>query len=222
MASAPQPSASLRPRLPPRGLALALAAALAACKPAPPADAPAGNPERAVEDVVQSATETLAAADAEAEVRASMEKLLAAGAFRATLQGPGGQIMTMEHVAPDRYRISLPAGTQVVIGDTMYMSMQGRTTRVPVPPGTVSQWREPFDRVALAAEALGRDPVEGVPARRYRIRQTGAKPTDIELWIDEGGYPLQVRVNPTEPGGQPTVLRYSGFNDPGIRIDPPE
>ena len=55
-----------------------------------------------------------------------MDKFLAARSFHASMHMEGAQTMTneMDFVAPDRYRMQMTAGTQVIIGDTMYMETQ--------------------------------------------------------------------------------------------------
>ena len=73
-----------------------------------------------------------------------MDKFLAASSFHASMHMEGAQTMTneMDFVAPDRYRMQMTAGTQVIIGDTMYMETRGKRMQVPLPAGTISQWRD--------------------------------------------------------------------------------
>ncbi|WP_454832345.1 hypothetical protein [Pseudoxanthomonas wuyuanensis] len=211
-----------------RLLLLALiATALAACKAdAPPAEEvaiPAGNATAA------GVEPALSSHDAVAEVTASMDRFLAARSFHASMRIEGERPMTseMEFAAPDRYRISLPVGTQIIIGDTMYMDMHGQRTRVPIPEGTISQWRDPLkieqNLDGLSAEFLGNEPLHGTPARKYQVRHSYPEPGEFTYWIGADGLPLQLRHSGQGEGGPYVMtLRYSRYNDPGIRVVAPE
>ena len=62
------------------------------------------------------------------ETAASMQKVLAARSYHATMDLAGAHPMRNEidFVAPDRFRMKLPMGTQTIIGNTMIMSINGR------------------------------------------------------------------------------------------------
>ena len=209
-------------------LPLALLLALAACKGQP--DAPAAG----AQDAAAAAIPTPAAvvADARAEVRAAMEKFLAARSFHATMRIKGGaqgmMINEMDFVAPDRYRITMPnVGTQTVIGDTMYMSMHGRTAKMPMPKGTLTQWRDPArmaqNEATMTVEALGADTVGTEPAKKYLIHHTQPQPIDVLMWVGDDGRPLQLEVSSTMQGSKvETSVRYSHCDDPSIVIDAPK
>lgn len=168
------------------------------------------------------------AVDALAEVTASMERFLAARSFHAVMTVEGGQPMQneMDFVAPDRYRMIMPVGTQVIIGDTMYMEMHGQQTKVPIPEGTISQWRDPMkireNRSGMSAEFLGEENVAGQRARKYRVRHTQPEPGEFLYWIDREKRPLQLQHSGETASGPYTMtLVYSRFDDPGITIDAP-
>lgn len=227
------------PRRPPYPLAPALLAglipvALGACTPDAPqaparADeaAPARSPAAAV---AAAALDPLA--DPRAEVEASMRKFIAAGSYHASMHVDGGADGSMtselDFVAPDRYRLTMPRlGTQVIIGDTMYMAMQGRAMKVPLPEGTLGQWRDPArleeNRAETSVRALGREAVDGRPARKYAVHHARPEPVDVTMWIGDDDLPLQIRVAGTSQGhGATTTIRYSRFDDPTIRITPPQ
>jgi outer membrane lipoprotein-sorting protein len=162
-----------------------------------------------------------AVAGAREDIRASMDKMLAARSYHATMQVGGARPMTSEidFVAPDRYRMSLPMGTQTIVGDRMMMSIGGHQMAVPLPKGTLTKWRDPanLDRnmATMTARALGVDMLDGHPAKKYRITNSQPQPSESTLWIGAGGYPLQIRVD----GKDPATIRYSRFNDPTLRID---
>ncbi len=136
--------------------------------------------------------------------------------------------LEMDFVAPNRYRMQTPMGTQYVIGDTMHMTLDGRTMRVPMPKGTASQWRE-SDRLfremdQMKIEALGMEAAGGKPARKYRMTQaTGNPPTTSLIWVGMDGYPVKIETTGVAGGRTSTVsVHYSRFNDPGIKVEPPK
>lgn len=219
-----------------------LVLALVACKPSAPA-VPAGSTEAA-----------RSAAPAEADVRAlqavglpapmqavkqSMDTFVEARSFHATMVMEGAKDMTteMDFVAPDRYRLTMPVGTQVIIGDTMHMQVDGRTMKVPLPAGTISQWRDPLkiqeNKDSLDVESQGADTVDGMPATKYLVRNTlpaGSTPatgepgvTEFTYWVGDDGLPLQLQHSGESQGKPYTMtIRYTRFNDPGIVIDAPK
>ena len=169
-----------------------------------------------------------ALAGAREDVEASMQKFIALKSYHATMQMGGAQSMTtqLDFVAPDRYRISTPAGAQHIIGDQMVMTIQGHTMRVPVPKGTLAQWRDPAsihkNTASSTFTALGVGVVDGKPARKYRMVNRQSPETSSVMWIGGDGYPLQIEVS-GKTRGKPvtTTIRYSRFNDPTLRIAAP-
>ena len=135
--------------------------------------------------------------------------------------------MEMDFVAPDRYRMKMPMGTQYVIGDTMYMTMNGRTMKTPLPQGQVGEFRDPAKfaehKATMTVEALGSEAVDGQaatqvsgpqhPARSRRVDDVGGRgrlsACKIEVTGDAGGQVTR------------TTIRYSRFNDPTIKVEPP-
>jgi hypothetical protein len=210
-----------------RPLALAcLVLAVAACKPSAPAQPAAAVPAPAMADAAD-APDPLASP--EDEVKASMDKFLKAKSFHAVMTMQGARAMTneMDFVAPDRYRMTMPVGTQVIVGDTMYMQADGRSMKVPLPKGTLNQWRDPLkieeNKAGLSVEALGSDSVEGRAAKKYLVRNTQSEPNEFTFWIGSDGLPLQL-LHQGQAQGKPysMTLRYSRFDDPSITIDPPQ
>ena len=207
-----------------------LAVALAACKPAAPTDAsavPATTPAPTGAETAPPAPPTTSRSAAD-EVKASMDKFLAARSFHASMHMEGAQTMTneMDFVAPDRYRMQMTAGTQVIIGDTMYMETKGKRMQVPLPAGTISQWRDPLkiqeNKEGLSVEAQGSETIDGQAARKYLVRNTVPENTEFTYWIGDNGLPVQL-LHKGESQGKPyaMTLRYSRFDDPTIKIDAP-
>lgn len=227
------------PRLPaPALLAGLLLLALGACRPDTPqapvaaaADeaAPARSPATAV---AEAAAALNPLADPRAEVNASMQKFIAASSYHASMHIDGGADGSMtnelDFVAPDRYRMTMQhVGTQTIIGDTMYMNMRGQTMKMPLPGDTLSRWRDPArleeNQADTTVRALGREAVDGTPARKYVVHHTKPQPADVTMWIGDDDLPLQIRVAGTAQGhSATTTIRYSRFNDSSIEITPPQ
>lgn len=203
--------------------ACVLFALLAACKPgaAPEAAAvaPAPAAERAPAPVVSNPR---------AEVVAAMRKFWGLRSYHAAMHvegGPRGTIdSSVDFVAPDRYRMEMPGrGSQVIVGDTMYLDVGGRHMKVPLPEGTISQWRDPAKladaETEMDVQGQGLDTIDGQPAKRYLVRVQKPKPTSIAIWIGDAGLPLQIASD--NPLGSATI-KYSRFDDPALVIDTPK
>ena len=231
-----------------RMLSLIAICALAACKPAATPGTDAGVTPPASPSTVPAAAASAARpstlariagdlnplSDPKAAIKASMDRFLALRSYHAAMDFEGGPGTTMgdhamghheiDFVAPDRFRLQMPMGTQVIIGDTMYMHMRGRTMQVPMPKGTLSQWRDPAkleqSEAGMTVQDQGRDTVGGVPTRKYRVHHAQPKPVDVTMWINGDGLPLQIQVASVVQGKTLTsTTRYSRFNDPTIRVD---
>lgn len=218
-----------------RPLALAcLVLALAACKPSAPADTAASAQTEPAGTMEKAAAAQNPLSSPEDEMKASMDKFLKAKSFHAVMDMQGAQSMAieMDFVAPDRYRMKMPMGTQVIIGDTMHMQVEGRSMKMPLPKGTLSQWRDPLrieeNKAEMNVESLGSDSIDGQPAKKYLVRHTEPKASqpqsnEFTFWIGGDGLPLQL-VSQGDAQGKPysMTLRYSRFDDPSIVIDAPQ
>lgn len=215
-------------------LAAALLPILAACKPAatPGASVDAASPATMAAATPQApatpaADASLPAASARDAVVAAMRKFIDVRSYHASMQMQtprGMRTNEMDFVAPDRFRMQIEGmGTQYVIGDTMTMSMRGRSMQVPMPKGTLTQWRDPAnlgkDEAAIRAEAQGTETVDGVSTHKYLVHGTGPAAEGTTLWIGDDGYPVQM-VSHSPAGG--VTVRYSRFNDPTITVEPPK
>ncbi len=172
----------------------------------------------------------LAHAGAREDIEASMQKFVAAKSWHATMRIDGKRPMTneLDFTAPDRYRIQMAGmGTQYIIGDSMTISMQGHTMKVPMPKGTLSRYRDPVqlheNAKSITAEALGKDTIDGKQARKYSIHNREQPDADMLMWIGGDDYPVQIKVaNKGKGAAAGTVtFRYSRFNDPTIRVQAP-
>lgn len=212
-----------------RPLTLAgLVLVLAACKPSTPTDSapPQASPTGTLEKTTAA---LIPLSRPEDEVKASMDKFLKARSFHAVMdmQGAQSMVIEMDFVAPDRYRMKMPLGTQVIIGDTMHMQAQGRTMKMPLPEGTLTQWRDPLKiaehKAGMSVEALGDENIDGQAAKKYLIKHAEPKPSEFTFWVGNDGLPLRL-ASQGEAQGKPysMILRYSRFDDPGIVIDAPQ
>ena len=161
---------------------------------------------------------------------AMSKKFLALRSYHATMINSDKRApkTEMDFVAPDRYRIAMPPmGEQYMIGDTMYMTVEGRSMRIPMPKGTMTQWREPtraFREVEkMQIEALGQETLNGKPTKKYRFSQTGAQATSTLIWVGADGYPAKMETTGVAGKRAYTMtVFYSRFNDPSIKIDLPK
>ena len=166
------------------------------------------------------------------ELHAAFAKFLKVDSFRATVTDlkQGQPVSTMEFVAPDRYRMKTADGTsQLIIGDAMYMDMNGQMMRVPV-PGVAKLTAQYRNEEALremegnmAVQALPDAVVDGEPTKAYAYRVTEPVKADVKTWISvKTGLPIQVESSGRFMGIQSTTrIRYSDFGDPAIRIEAP-
>lgn len=158
----------------------------------------------------------------------AMARFRQARAFQARmhLEGARPQDSQLEYVAPDRYRLQLPLGTQVVIGDTLYLQAGERSERLPLPAGLLAQWRDPLQLQAgeqLQVEDLGADPLEGQPAHLYRVIHPDPARPPMRLWIDADGRPRRIEQRGRDAAGADYRLQidYTRFDDPALRIEAP-
>ncbi|GAA5000708.1 hypothetical protein FNZ56_10485 [Pseudoluteimonas lycopersici] len=214
-------------------LALALLTILAACKPAATPDTAANASSPAAASAPAAANPVAAVAqavlpDAKGEVVAAMRKFTGVHSYHAAMHlegGPRGPIdNAVDFVAPDRYRMEMAGrGSQVIVGDTMYMDINGRTMQVPMPAGTLTQWRDPAKladaQANMTVDDQGSDSVDGQSAKKYVVHVAQPKETTTTIWIGDAGLPLQILAN--NPMGQATI-KYSRFDDPTISIEPPK
>ncbi len=169
---------------------------------------------------------TTALASPHDEVTRAVGKLASASSYVIHIDAPqagtGGRI-EMQYVAPDRYRMMLPgAPAQTIIGNQAYMEMAGRVMRVPLPAGTLDRMRDQAHiretQENARIEAAGSDVIDGAPASKYRIIHPDQPGTEVMLWVNGEGWPLQMQVD----GGEGSAtMRYSRFNDASLVIQPP-
>jgi len=174
----------------------------------------------------------LACAAPKDDLHGAFVKFLAARSFHAevTNLASGENISSMDFVAPDRYRVHAAGGPeQLVIGDTIYMDMDGKLTpmRMPGIAKTVAQYRD-VDFVkqiesGMDVQALAEDSVNGEAARVYAYTVTQPMKADAKAWVStRTGLPIQIESKGSFMGhAVNTRVRYSRFDDASIHIDAP-
>ena len=167
------------------------------------------------------------------ELHDAFAKFLNATSFRASVTDmkKNEAVSSMEFVAPDRYRIKTVHGpTQYIVGDVMYMDMNGKPMRMPVPGvgKMVAQYRN-ADFLAdieqgMSVQALPDETVDGEAAKVYAYSLTKPVKSDAKTWVSQkSGLPIQVESTGSFMGHSATTrVRYSDFNDASIKIDLPD
>jgi hypothetical protein len=215
---------SLRPLIP-LLLAAATVTLLGACARESAADRipSAAEATSPVSTALADAVSPLSAKD---EIGKVMDAFLEVKSYHVdmtTATPKGDMAMDMDFVAPDRYRMKTPMGTQYVIGDTMYMTMNGRTMKMALPKGQIANYRDPAqfeaNKATMTVEALGNDTIDGQSARKFLVRNTQPRPSESTIWVNGDGYPLRIEVVGQQAAR--VSIRYSRFNDPAIRVDAP-
>ena len=172
-----------------------------------------------------------ALADARGDLHTAYLKMLSLKTYKATMvdMGSSRTISTVEFQAPDRMRMTMENRmTTIVVGDTMYMTVNGRSMVVPMPKGTLSKYRneDTLREIEKGAVVTSEGPgmVGSQPARKYRFRTVyKGHPSDSVAWVGvASGLVLQVETSSSQ-GGKAANMRmlYSDFNNPAIRISKP-
>lgn len=166
------------------------------------------------------------------ELHDAFAKFLKAHSFHATVTDikKGEQLSAMDFVAPDRYRLKSAHGPeQYIIGDAIYMDMNGKLTRLPVPGvgKMTAQFRnEDFLHEVeggMSVQALPDEAIDGETTKVYAYTTTKPAKSDAKTWISEKtGLPIQIESTGSFMGHTSTTrVRYSNFDDPAIKIDAP-
>ena len=172
-----------------------------------------------------------ALADARGDLHAAFAKNTAATAYRSTITdlASGKLVATVDYQAPGRYRVQPTGGPASVIADgKMHINVNGQAMSMPLPAGTLEQYRSDAAwkkmEVDTAFSALGLSAVGAEPARKYHWVTTGKDAAAGDAWVSvKSGYVLQVETA-GKPGSKAGAVRvrYSGFNDPAIRVVAPK
>ena len=160
-------------------------------------------------------------ADAYGDLVRTRNAFLAAKSWHGSEVMPDGRTVIVDYVAPDRWRISpTPKITELLIGDTVYMSTNGKTTKLPIPGGMLQQTIAGFKNMPASADVKssakdrGTRMVGGQLVRVYTFTTKGVPAT---LYVGRSWLPVQ-NVVKTSQGN--VTITYSRYNDPAIVIEP--
>ncbi|OGT58923.1 MAG: hypothetical protein A3E01_05995 [Gammaproteobacteria bacterium RIFCSPHIGHO2_12_FULL_63_22] len=170
-------------------------------------------------------------ADARQELHQAFVRNMALKSFKATMVDLSSNktVSVVEFQAPDRFRVT-PTGapSSVIVGDTMYMSIDGRTMKMPMPKGTFGKYRNE-DAIkdlekGTVVESRGMGRVGAQPARLYRfLSAKGKDQYTSTVWVGvASGQVLQLETS-GKSAGKPFSMRmlYTDFNSPKIKVNAP-
>jgi len=152
--------------------------------------------------------------------------------LRACIDRPTGKYhakSVVEFQAPDRYRVTSEGRPpSLIIGTTMYMDMDGKLMKIPMPglQAMLAQYRNPDVLKQLEAgttvESLGNEIVNGQPAKKYHYTTTQPHVSSNFIWIGANGSVIQLETSGTM-AKKPfhTTIKYSLYNSPTIKISAP-
>ncbi len=164
----------------------------------------------------------LAAADAYGDLQTAQKTWAALKSWHAVEHLSNGTIVTVDFVAPDRYRVTLPQMTEVLIGSDVYMVRDGKT--MPMPPmmgGRAQSMLQSYrfaplqDVIKSSIKDLGMETIDNQPTHAYSFSSTDGDSVKLNLGSDH----LPVQSVSQTPKGSVTIV-YSGYNSP-ITIDAP-
>jgi hypothetical protein len=171
---------------------------------------------------------TAASAGPREDLHMAFSKFLAQTTFRGDIVGNmagRSSHSTIEFQAPDRVRVTTDGRPPVVmIGNTMYMEMNGRAMKVPMPAGNpMTQYRDAsllaqLER-GMLVEDLGLDAV----GHKYRYTVDKPQPSTSLVWVSiKSGLPVQLQTSRAMMGKPvDTIIRYDRFGDASIKISAP-
>lgn len=173
-----------------------------------------------------------AAATPKDEVHAAYTRFLAMKSFKADMSSTTGKYKsssTVEFVAPDRYRVTnIGQASNLIIGNTMYINMDGHAMKIPMPglKDMIAQYRNPEMLKELAGdvvvESLGSELHNGKATKKYRYTMTKPVASSNIMWVAANGDILQIDTSGTlQKKPFHTVIQYSQFNSPAIKISTP-
>lgn len=154
-------------------------------------------------------------ADPNSDLNRAAAAFNAARSYHAVEQFSNGRTMTVDHVAPDRWRLQPdPKTNEVVIGNRFYMN--GRL--IPFMGGAIRAELSHFNmtitpEIQSSLRDLGWQMVNGVRTHAYSYTSSGVPET---LYIGPHDLPLQAV---TTSRGITTTITYSQYNAP-ITITP--
>jgi hypothetical protein len=162
----------------------------------------------------------IASANAVADLTKIKAAFLALKSWHATEQFSNGRTITVDHVAPDRWRIQpAPNITELLIGNSVYMVRNGKTMHVPIPGGMLQKTIDSFyvappdNENKQTARDLGMQTINGQTLHAYSFTTHG---TPVTMYVGSDLLPV---VSVVKDPKVTTTITYSDYNDP-INISP--
>jgi hypothetical protein len=166
------------------------------------------------------------------ELNDVVQKQKSSGPYRVTMAMDGEMPMTItaEVVLPDRFRMSMPQGEAVVIGDKSWMKMGGQWMEI---PGMGAQLTGMMKEAELVTAELARNVACGDTTRggaSYRLIEfdTSGEPmgvkttTHVKIYLDAAtGLPAVQEIEGESNGTRSRILQTITY-DPAITIEPPQ
>jgi len=158
-------------------------------------------------------------ADAYADLGKAKAAFDATHSWHATELMSNGHTVTMDHVAPDRWRIQvMPGMTEIMIGNDMYIVRNGHTMHMPMVMPQIQQmvnqdWLTVTPEIKRTLRDLGMQTVNGILLHAYSYSANGSS---VTLYLSSDHLPAVSIVHTSN--GKVTIT-YSGYNT-AIIINP--
>ena len=158
-------------------------------------------------------------ADAYADLGKAKAAFDATHSWHAVEQMSNGRTVTMDHVAPDRWRVQvMPGMTEIMIGSDMYMVRNGQTMHMPMVMPQIQQmvnqnWLTITPEIKHTLRDLGIQTVNGTMLHAYSYSASG---NPVTLHLSSDHLPA-VSIVHTSNGK--VMITYSGYNT-AITINP--
>ncbi|MGH9947133.1 MAG: LolA family protein [Pyrinomonadaceae bacterium] len=183
-------------------------------------------------DSQPSSGEFTPTSDAKADIEKMADRFLALKSFSAKMEGEGKTPMKtdLEFVSPDRYRLKMVNGMEmIVIGNTSYMNIGGSWRKMTLPlDSTITDMRKAFDKDGRKwfsdVKYEGEETVDGKPAYVYAYHNkgpgAGVGENDSKLWIGKNdGMPIKIEAQ-YKSGNLRTMKIVYDLETP-VTIEPP-
>ncbi|CAN5154987.1 hypothetical protein BH11PSE14_BH11PSE14_05130 [soil metagenome] len=172
------------------------------------------------------------AADPRQDLHKAFVHNLALKSYKATMTDLRSNrlVSTVEYQSPNRYRVTV-TGQQpsVIIEDVMYMNHDGHVMKVPMPKGTIGQYRNEATIAELEkgtrVTSIGPGMVGKEPAIKYGFASDSkGNQSNSTAWVGvRSGHVLMMETS-GKSGGRDYAMRvaYSDFDSPAIQITAPK
>ncbi|MDE2234733.1 MAG: hypothetical protein KGK44_04195 [Gammaproteobacteria bacterium] len=164
-------------------------------------------------------TALTAQATAYSDLEQARTAFQAVHSWHAVEQMSNGHTVTVDHVAPDRWRIQvMPDMSDILIGNDMYMVRDGKAMHMPFVMPQIQQmvnqnWLSVDPEVKRTVRDLGMQKIDGKTLHAYSFTSKG---TPVKLYLSSDHLPAVAIV--TSKNGSVTIT-YSDYNSK-ISINP--